>query len=200
MNSRLAKYYVDAVQKSRGWDYRPALAELETLQWASPEEVHNRRTAKLRRLLDHCERNVPFYRDEFRRLGLCAGDIKDEADLVSLPRLTKDRMRVDYSRFWATANERPWDRWPTSGSSGQPFAFRIDRRPNRHLAFGIGEHFCLGANLARLELRILFRQLAERLVEAERTGPVERLRSSFLGGVKHMPIRYRMAPSEPTRG
>ena len=76
-----------------------------------------------------------------------------------------------------------------------PFAFRVDRQPNRHLAFGIGEHFCLGANLARLELRILFRQLAERLVEVETTGPVERLRSSFLGGVKHMPIRYRLRPA-----
>jgi len=73
-----------------------------------------------------------------------------------------------------------------------PFEFRIDREPNRHLAFGIGEHFCLGANLARLELRILFRQLAERLEEAELTGRVERLRSSFLGGVKHVPIRYRL--------
>ena len=73
-----------------------------------------------------------------------------------------------------------------------PFRFDIDRRPNRHLAFGIGEHFCLGANLARLELRILFRQLAERLVDVELAGPVERLRSSFLGGVKHMPIRYRL--------
>ncbi|UCE85531.1 MAG: cytochrome P450 [Deltaproteobacteria bacterium] len=76
-----------------------------------------------------------------------------------------------------------------------PFAFRVDRAPNPHLAFGIGEHFCLGANLARLELRILFRQLAERLVEVERVGPVERLRSSFLGGVKHMPIRYRLRPA-----
>jgi cytochrome P450 len=75
-----------------------------------------------------------------------------------------------------------------------PFEFRIDRDPNRHLAFGIGEHFCLGANLARLELRVLFRQLAERLVEAEVVGPVERLRSSFLGGVKHVPIRYRLRP------
>jgi cytochrome P450 len=76
-----------------------------------------------------------------------------------------------------------------------PFSFRIDRQPNRHLAFGIGEHFCLGANLARLELRILFRQLAERLVEAEVIGPVERLRSSFLGGVKHVPLRYRLKPA-----
>jgi cytochrome P450 len=76
----------------------------------------------------------------------------------------------------------------------EPFAFRIDRHPNRHLAFGIGEHFCLGANLARLELRTIFRLLASRLEHVELTGPVQRLRSSFLGGVKHMPIRYRLRP------
>jgi len=74
----------------------------------------------------------------------------------------------------------------------EPFAFRVDRRPNRHLAFGIGEHFCLGANLARMELRVLVEMLAERLLHAELIGPVERLRSSFLGGVKHMPVRYRL--------
>jgi cholest-4-en-3-one 26-monooxygenase len=78
----------------------------------------------------------------------------------------------------------------------EPFEFRLDRRPNRHLAFGIGEHFCLGANLARLELRILFRQLAERLLEVERIGRVERLRSSFLGGVKHMRVRQRLRPAQ----
>jgi cholest-4-en-3-one 26-monooxygenase len=75
-----------------------------------------------------------------------------------------------------------------------PFEFRVERRPNPHLAFGIGEHFCLGANLARLELRVLFGELARRLQGAELAAPVERLRSSFLGGVKHMPIRYRLAP------
>ena len=73
-----------------------------------------------------------------------------------------------------------------------PFQFRIDRQPNRHLAFGIGEHFCLGANLARLELRVVFRHLAARLAECELAGPVERLRSSFVGGIKRMPIRYRL--------
>jgi cytochrome P450 len=76
-----------------------------------------------------------------------------------------------------------------------PFEFRIDRKPNPHLAFGVGEHFCLGANLARLELRIIFEHLARRLEAVELAGPVERLRSSFLGGVKHMPIRYRIAPA-----
>jgi cytochrome P450 len=74
-----------------------------------------------------------------------------------------------------------------------PFAFRVDRKPNPHLAFGIGEHFCLGANLARLELRVAFRHLARRLRHVELAGPVERLRSSFVGGIKRVPIRYELA-------
>ena len=73
-----------------------------------------------------------------------------------------------------------------------PDEFRVDRRPNPHVGFGIGEHFCLGASLARLELRVIFRELAERLESVELDGPVERMRSSFLGGVKRMPIRYRL--------
>ncbi len=76
-----------------------------------------------------------------------------------------------------------------------PDVFRIDRRPNPHLGFGLGEHFCLGASLARLELRTIFRQLAERMEEVELAGRYERARSSFLGGVKRMPIRYRLRPS-----
>ena len=73
-----------------------------------------------------------------------------------------------------------------------PDVFRVDRQPNPQLGFGIGEHFCLGASLARLELRVILRQLMERLVEIELAGPLERMRSSFLGGVKRMPIRYRL--------
>jgi len=76
---------------------------------------------------------------------------------------------------------------------GDSMTFRVDRQPNPHLAFGIGEHFCLGAHLARLELRALLRHLIPRLLDVSLTGPVERLRSSFVGGVKHVPIRYRLA-------
>ncbi|MCB9722580.1 MAG: cytochrome P450 [Spirochaetaceae bacterium] len=75
-----------------------------------------------------------------------------------------------------------------------PDVFRVDRRPNPHIGFGIGEHFCLGANLARLELRVIFEELAKRLESIELAGAFERMRSSFLGGVKRMPIRYRMRP------
>src|SRR5262249_2544255 len=73
-----------------------------------------------------------------------------------------------------------------------PFTFRVDRQPNEHLAFGVGVHFCLGANLARLELHEIFRRLVPRLDEVELAGPVERMRSSFVGGIKRMPIRYRL--------
>ncbi len=76
-----------------------------------------------------------------------------------------------------------------------PDTFRIDRNPNPHVAFGIGEHVCLGANLARLELRSAFRTLIPRLEHIELTGTVERLRSSFVGGIKRMPIRYRLRPA-----
>jgi cholest-4-en-3-one 26-monooxygenase len=73
-----------------------------------------------------------------------------------------------------------------------PFEFRIGRNPNRHLAFGVGEHFCLGAHLARLELRVAYKHLLHRIEEVELAGPVERLRSTLVGGVKHLPIRYKI--------
>jgi cytochrome P450 len=75
-----------------------------------------------------------------------------------------------------------------------PFVFRIDRNPNDHIGFGRGEHVCLGAHLARLELRALFAQLRERLVSIERAGPVARIHSSFIGGVKRAPIRWELRP------
>lgn len=71
-----------------------------------------------------------------------------------------------------------------------PFRFDITRSPNEHLAFGIGEHYCLGASLARLELRIMVEQLMARMPDIELAGPVERLNSNFIAGIKHMPIRY----------
>jgi cholest-4-en-3-one 26-monooxygenase len=72
-----------------------------------------------------------------------------------------------------------------------PFTFRIDRRPNSHLAFGFGEHFCMGAHLARVELEVMFRLLLERYEHFELSGPVERLRSAINGSIKHLPIAYR---------
>jgi cytochrome P450 len=72
-----------------------------------------------------------------------------------------------------------------------PFSFRVDRHPNHHLGFGIGEHFCAGSHLARLEMDVAYRHLLPRIEEIELAGPVERLRSTLVGGVKHLPIRYK---------
>jgi cytochrome P450 len=71
-----------------------------------------------------------------------------------------------------------------------PDRFDVRRSPNEHLAFGIGEHFCLGANLARLEIRVMFEELLRRLPDMELAGPVRRLRSSFIDGLKAIPVRF----------
>ena len=72
-----------------------------------------------------------------------------------------------------------------------PFAFRIDRRRNRHLAFGVGEHVCLGAHLARIEIELVFRHLAERVESMTRTGEATRLASANVGGIKTLPVELR---------
>jgi cholest-4-en-3-one 26-monooxygenase len=74
----------------------------------------------------------------------------------------------------------------------RPFAFDITRNPNNHIGFGRGEHVCLGAHLARLELRALFSQLRQRLVSIERARTVERINSSFVGGVKRAFVRWEL--------
>jgi cholest-4-en-3-one 26-monooxygenase len=72
-----------------------------------------------------------------------------------------------------------------------PFRFDVDRSPNDHVTFGGGgPHFCLGASLARMELRLIFTELVTRLPGLELDGPVEMLRSNFVGGIKHMPVRW----------
>jgi cholest-4-en-3-one 26-monooxygenase len=72
-----------------------------------------------------------------------------------------------------------------------PFAFRIDRRPNPHLAFGFGEHFCMGAFVARVELETIFRHLLARMEWFEVAGEVERLSSIVNGSIKHLPLSFR---------
>jgi cytochrome P450 len=73
-----------------------------------------------------------------------------------------------------------------------PYTFDVTRRPNPHVAFGGGgPHFCLGANLARMEIRVVFEELMRRIPDMALNGPVERLRSNFINGIKHMPVAWR---------
>ena len=72
-----------------------------------------------------------------------------------------------------------------------PFTFDIERWPNKHIAFGGGgAHYCLGANLARMELRLIFREILERIPDMRQTGDVDMLRSNFVGGIKRMPVAF----------
>jgi cytochrome P450 len=79
-----------------------------------------------------------------------------------------------------------------------PFRFDVRRDPNDHLGFGGGPHFCLGANLARREITVMFREIFTRLPDLEISGPPDRLLSPFIHGIKHMPCRF--TPARPLRG
>jgi len=74
-----------------------------------------------------------------------------------------------------------------------PYGFDIHRNPTDQLAFGSGRHLCLGAWLARLEIRVALEELLPRLADIEITGPVQRLRSNFIRGIKHLPVRVQSA-------
>jgi cholest-4-en-3-one 26-monooxygenase len=72
-----------------------------------------------------------------------------------------------------------------------PDVFDIGRDPNPHIAFGGGgPHFCLGANLARMEIRVMFEHLLDRVPDIRLDGDVQRLQSQFINGVKHIPVAF----------
>jgi cytochrome P450 len=73
----------------------------------------------------------------------------------------------------------------------EPYAFDIDRAPNEHLGFGGGgPHFCLGAHLARREIRVMFEEILTRLPDIEVSGEPDYLFSNFIHGIKRMPVSF----------
>ena len=73
-----------------------------------------------------------------------------------------------------------------------PFRFDVARDPNKQLSFGYGVHFCLGAALARMEINSFFTELIPRLRSVELAGDPEFMATTFVGGLKHLPIRYSL--------
>jgi cholest-4-en-3-one 26-monooxygenase len=105
-----------------------------------------------------------------------------DVELCGQPLRTGDKVALLY----ASANR-------DESAFTDPTHFDVRRNPNHHLAFGFGPHFCLGANLARIELRALLEVMVPRIAALELTGPVRRVRSSFLNGLKELPLRARPA-------
>lgn len=82
-----------------------------------------------------------------------------------------------------------------------PYTFDVTREPNPHIGFGGGgPHFCLGANLARMEIRVLFEELVKRVPKIEKLGEPARLRSNFINGIKHLPVKLVPAKTGATTG
>ena len=94
--------------------------------------------------------------------------------------------------FFNSAN-RDKTVFPEAGS------FRVDRSPNPHIAFGRGPHFCMGHQLARMEMRALFSELLRRTENAELAGRVRRAHSTFITGVTSLPVRFTFRPSRKRR-
>src|SRR5262249_3726420 len=80
-----------------------------------------------------------------------------------------------------------------------PDTFDVRRTPNDHLSFGGGGHFCLGASLSRLETRVAFEELLRRLPDLELAGPVVRVRSNWVLGVKSIPVGFTPTAVSRTR-
>jgi cholest-4-en-3-one 26-monooxygenase len=136
--------------------------------------------------------------------------LQDDADPDAMTRAIEEILRwaspILYFRRTATRDVelrgrtiKGGDRvvlWYASGNRDEeafvdPFRFDVQRWPNEHVAFGGGgPHFCIGASLARMELRLIFTELVSRLRNLELDGPVEMLRSNLVAGIKHMPVRW----------
>jgi cholest-4-en-3-one 26-monooxygenase len=114
----------------------------------------------------------------FRRTVTCDLELRGQ----------KIRENDKVAMYYTSAN-RDEDVFPDADT------FDVGRTPNDHLAFGAGEHFCLGASLARLEIRVFFEELLRRYPKIKPAGKVRRLRSNFINGYKEIPVEF-----EPEKG
>ena len=165
-----------------------------TLVVAGNETTRNLITHSMQALIDHPDeaRRLrddpdlwPTAVEEMLRWGCSIHNFRRtatrDAELAGQPVAAGDKVVI----YYMSANRDP-------EVFHDPFRFDVGRTPNDHVAFGGGgEHFCLGANLARAEIRAVMRQVVDRLDAVEPAGEVRRLRSSFVNGVKAMPISFR---------
>jgi cholest-4-en-3-one 26-monooxygenase len=162
---------------------------------AGNETTRNATAHGLRALIEHPDQWAALARDPSRpRLERAVEEILRWASPVLHFRRTATR-DVEVGGRTIRAGDKVLLWYPSANRDEtvfpDPFRFDVERWPNEQVAFGGGgPHFCLGANLARLELRLIFTQLITRWGEVRSDGPAEMLRSNLVGGIKHLPVRW----------
>jgi cytochrome P450 len=147
-------------------------------------------------LLDHSDQMEQLRADP-ERLSVSATEEILRASSVTMHFRRTATEEVEMRGKRITAGDRVVMWYPSANHDEEvfeePFRFDIEREPNDHLAFGTGRHVCLGASLARLEVRVVFEELLCRVASIEVTGAPDRLRSNFINGIKHLPVKVTLA-------
>ena len=137
-------------------------------------------------------KQMVLLREDPRRLRLAAEEMVRWSDpVISLMRIATCDTELGGRQM--RENERVMLWFPSANRDPEvferPYEFDVTRHPNLHLGFGAGPHFCLGGPLAKMEIRLAMEELLSRYDGIEITGPVERVQSTFVGGLKHLPVK-----------
>jgi len=161
------------------------------LMLAGFETTRNAFSGGVLALLEHPSQ-MALLREDPKRLRLAVEEFVRWSDpVISLMRTATRDTTLNGRRLRAGDRLLLW--FPSANRDEavfeDPYRFDVTRHPNLHLGFGAGPHFCLGGPLAKLEIRLAMEELLARYDGIEITGPVERVQSSFVGGLKHLPVR-----------
>ena len=161
---------------------------------AGNETTRTAITNGLRTLLDHPDQLARLRQDRSLIPGAVEEMLRWSPPIHHFRRTATRDVEVSGTRIEEGQKVIMWYRAANGDPSvfDDPRDFRIDRSPNPQLSFGLGEHFCLGANLARLQMRVVFEELFDHLGHIELAAPERRLHSNLINGVKEMQIRYAM--------
>jgi cholest-4-en-3-one 26-monooxygenase len=159
---------------------------------AGNETTRNAMSGGLMTLCEHPDQKAMLLNDMSLLPGAVEEILRWVSPVMHMARVAMDDTQIGHQpikkgervTMWYPSVNRDEDIFPNAD------VFDIRRTPNEHLAFGIGEHFCLGAGFARLELTVLFEELFRRFPDIEMSGAPQRLRSTFIGGIKHLPVRF----------
>ncbi len=163
------------------------------LMLAGFETTRNAFSGGVLALLEH-PAQMALLREDPKRLRLAVEEFVRWSDpVISLMRCATADTKVGDQPIRAGDRLMLW--FPSANRDSavfdRPYEFDITRHPNLHVGFGAGPHFCLGGPLAKIEIRIAMEELLARYDGIEITGPVERVQSSFVGGLKRLPVRLK---------